>query len=72
MLPSRASDAGPLSQPEPPMSWDDHAIAAEDELRDARRLYRDDLALQRKLRAECLGRAQTELDAARAAMEVSA
>lgn len=70
-IPSRASDSGPLSQPEPPEAWDDLAIVAEEELRDARRLYRDSLALQRKLRLECLDRAEVAIMQARAALETS-
>jgi hypothetical protein len=54
IIPSRASDAGPLSQPEPEPDWRDHLEAAKDAINDAGRLYRDDFELRDKLRREAL------------------
>lgn len=68
MLPSRASDAGPDTRPsqhERPPTWDDYALVAEEELHAVQKLYRDNPALERKLRLECIDRAQTALDEAR-------
>lgn len=56
---------------EPSLTWADHIDAARDELLDMLRLNRDDIALERKLRLECLDRAQDAIDAARAALGVS-
>jgi len=71
-LPNRASDAGDVSTPEEPMTWDELAYTAEDYLRDARRMYRDDIAQQRRMRIEHLERAAHLIRQAIAALEMPA
>ncbi len=62
-LPGRPSDAGPESGP--PATWSELLDDAEDELRTARRCYRDTLAVQRELRIEALDRAEIAISRAR-------
>jgi hypothetical protein len=64
-VPSRASDAGPESGPAP--RWIDCLEFAVDDIRDASRHCRDDLAAERKLRREAIEGAQEWL---RRALEV--
>ena len=67
LLPGDPTDAGPLphASDDPPPDFADLCMYAQDELRDVWRLYRDVPSVQRKLRRECLERAEEYIRRAR-------
>ena len=66
-VPNRASDAGPESSTEE-LTWRDYLDCAEDNIRDAKRRYRDDPVEEKRLRTFSIDAAIEELQAARKAV----